>query len=235
MLRLIAVLMLLAAGPDEPGAKDGQAPVGEGPEPAPVPISWELEFRYVPPRRIEVQLAGDQQPEVYWYLLYTVANTSGTTQYFYPTFELVTGELRLIETDMGINPLVFDAIRERHKRTHPYLVHPTKAIGELRAGADYARESVAIWRASDLSTTEFTIYVAGLSGEARVLRNPAYDPGRPETVTTIGPDGRERIETVNPKYFTLRKTLQLHYTLPASEQARGQVEPRLDAARWIMR
>jgi hypothetical protein len=168
-------------------------------------------------------------------MLYTVTNTSDTTQYFYPTFELVTEDLRVIDTDVGISPLVFEAIRERHRITHKYLVPPTKAIGDLRTGADYARESVAIWRAEDISLAEFTIYVAGLSGEARVLRNPAYDPDQPETKAVVGADGREREVTVNPRYFTLRKTLQLRYTLPASEEARAQVEPRLEEARWIMR
>lgn len=234
MLRLLlaTAVFLTVAGV----AGDEREPsVGIGPEPSPTPISWELDFRYVPPRRIEVQLSGSDRPEVYWYMLYTVTNTSKTTQRFYPSFELVTEDLRVIGTDIGISPLVFDAIRERHKVTHRYLVHPTEAIGELRAGDDYARESVAIWRASDLSVTEFKVYVAGLSGEARVLKNPAYDPDRPETSEITGDDGRQREVTTNPRYFTLRKTLQLSYTLPASEQARQQIEPRLDDARWIMR
>jgi hypothetical protein len=234
MLRLLAATVLFLAIPGA-AAEEREPSVGVGPEPSPTPISWEFEFKYVPPRRIEVRLSGVNQPQVYWYMLYTVTNTSHTTQRFYPSFELVTDDLRLIETDMGISPLVFNAINERHKITHQYLVHPTEAIGELRSGDDYARESVAIWRASDLSVTEFKIYVAGLSGEARVLKNPAHDPDQPETREITGDDGRRREVTVNPKYFTLRKTLQLGYTLPASEQARQQIEPRLDDARWIMR
>jgi len=230
---LAATVTVLWAG--QLGAQEREPAVGVGPEPAPTPISWEFDFKYVPPRRIEVLLSGAQTPEIYWYMLYTVTNTSNTTQYFYPTFELVTEDLRVIPTDTGINPLVFEAIRERHKITHEYLVHPTKAIGDLRTGADYARESVAIWRAGDLSVNKFSIYVAGLSGEARVLRNPAYDPQKPEAKTIVDADGREREVTVNPKYFTLRKTLELRYTLPASERARRQVEPRLEDARWIMR
>jgi hypothetical protein len=234
MLRLVAATVVFLAIPGAP-AEEGAPAVGVGPEPSPTPISWEFDFKYVPPRRIEARLSGSDKPEVYWYVLYTVTNTSSTTQRFYPSFELVTEDLTVIQTDMGISPLVFDSIRERHKITHPYLVHPTKAIGELRSGDDYARESVAIWRANDLSVNKFKIYVAGLSGEARVLRNPAFDPDRPETIQINGQDGQQREVTVNPKYFTLRKTLQLSYTLPASDRARTQIEPRLDDARWIMR
>jgi hypothetical protein len=235
MLQWLAAAVLFSGFTAGADAQERMPPVGIGPEPSPVPISWEFDFQYVPPRRIVVQPAGAAKPQVYWYMLYTVTNTSDTTQYFYPTFELVTEDLRVIDTDVGISPLVFEAIRERHRITHKYLVPPTKAIGDLRTGADYARESVAIWRAEDISLAEFTIYVAGLSGEARVLRNPAYDPDQPETRIIVGADGREREVTVNPRYFTLRKTLQLRYTLPASEEARAQVEPRLEEARWIMR
>jgi hypothetical protein len=229
MLQLLIATVLLT------GAQEQEPVVGTGPEPSPTPISWELEFRYLHPRRIEVQLAGADKPAVFWYMVYTAVNTSSTTQRFYPTFELVTDDLRVIETDMGISPIVFDAIRERHKLTHPYLTHPTKAIGDLRVGEDYALESVAIWRADDLKAEKFTIYVAGLSGEARVLRNPAYDRDQPENTTIVTPDGREREVRVNPKYFTLRKTLELRYALPASEQARPQIEPQFAGARWIMR
>lgn len=229
MLQFLAATILLFAPPER------ELPVGAGPEPSPTPIAWEFDLKFLHPRRIEVQLAGSATPEVFWYLVYTVTNTSNTTQQFYPRFELVTSALQVIDTDMGISPLVFEAIRERHRITHKYLVSPTQAIGALRAGADYARESVAIWRATDIEVAGFTIYVAGLSGESRVLRNPAYHPDEPETLTVLGPDGREREVVVNPRYFTLRKTLQLSYTLPASDQARRQVEPRLDFARWIMR
>jgi hypothetical protein len=234
MLRLLAATILLVGARGLAG-QEREPAVGVGPAPSPMPISWELDFKYLQPRRIEIQLDEASAPEVYWYMVYTVTNTSEVTQYFYPTFELVTQDLRVIETDMGISPLVFEAIKERYNITHKYLVNPTKAIGELRIGNDYARDSVAIWRASDLNVSEFRIYVAGLSGEARVLRNPAYDPNQPETRKIEDADGREREITVNPKYFTLRKTLQLSYTLPASPEARGEVAPRLDDARWIMR
>ena len=229
MLQFLAATILLFA------FQEREPAVGAGPEPSPTPIAWEFDLKYLHPRRIEVQLSGSDQPEVFWYMVYTVTNTSNTTQPFYPLFQLVTEDLRVVDTDIGISPLVFEAIRERHKITHKYLVSPTEAIGELRAGADYARESVAIWRATDLNVTRFTIYVAGLSGEARVLRNPAYDPEKPETATMVDAAGQEREIVVNPRYFTLRKTLQLSYTLPASEQARGQIAPRLSQAGWIMR
>lgn len=227
----LAFLCCAAAHAQRPGAEEP----GQGPEPAPNPISWELAFKFEEPRRIEVLVPGSGQPEVYWYMLYTVVNTSDRTQFFNPTFELVTGDLRVNATDMGISPLVFEAIKDRHKIVYPYLVSPTRAIGELRAGADNARESVAIWRNVELRGNEFTIYVAGLSGETRFVKNPAYDPKKPETVKMAGPSGFERDVAVNPKHFTLRKTLEIHYTLPGSTQTRESADPQRQKIRWIMR
>lgn len=224
MTHLACSLFLLALAPAAPTGD-----VGAGPAPAPAPVSWQLELTFLDPRRIEI--GG----EVYWYVVYTVTNPSRHAQRFFPTFQIVTEDLRVIDTDMGISAAVFDAIAERHKVTHKYLVHPTKAIGALLSGDDHARESVAIWRAVDLTANNFRIYVAGLSGETRLVPNPAYDPDKPETATAPGPDGRPRETRVNPRNFTLRKTLEIRYTLPGSSGARTRAEPQRTEVNWVMR
>jgi hypothetical protein len=212
---IIGTILLLVAPP-------APAAVGKGPQPSPSPVSWELDFRFLDPQRIEVQVPGASGPEVFWYMVYTVTNHTGRTQRFFPTFQLVTDDLRVIDTDMGISALVFDAIRERHRRTHPDLVHPTKAIGDLLTGDDNALESVAIWRGVESDANAVAIYVAGLSGEARLARNPTFDPARPE-----GPE--------NLKQFTLRKTLEIRYNLRGDASARTLVEPERVSVRWVMR
>ena len=206
--------------------------VGTGPEPSPTPISWELEFEFLDPKRVEIQLPSSEEPEIYWYMVYTVTNPGDRSRFFHPTFQLVTEDLRVIDTDVGINKLVFDAIRQRHHKTHKYLVHPTLAIGDLMIGDDNARESVAIWRQVDLTINRFKIYVSGLSGETRFVPNPAYDPAQPEVIE-VGPDGRECAK--NPKHFTLRKTLEIRYNLLGSPAARPLSEPERYGMRWIMR
>lgn len=222
---LIPLLALVAFEPPE-------GEVGQGPQPAANPISWELEFKFLDPQRIEVQLPGRTEPEVYWYIVYTATNTSGRTQDFFPMFQIVTEDLQVFGTDLGIHQLVFDAIRERHRLTHKYLVHPTKAIGPLLAGTDHARESVAIWRDIDLNVNQFMVYVAGLSGELQFLRNPSYDSDEPEVAAA---DPAELGQVENPKHFTLRKTLSIRYTLPGSAPARHVASPRRESVDWIMR
>lgn len=222
MTCFIAGMALLVAAQSPAGADQSDR------EPSVRPIAWEVRFEYLTPRRIEVRADAGRPSQIYWYLVYTAVNTSSTTQRFFPVFELVTDDLRVISTDMGISPLVFDAIRERHRKTHPDLVHPTEAIGALRTGEGYARQSVAIWRSGELTENRFRIYVGGLSGEARVVPNPAYDADRPE-------EANEGSASINPRYFTLRKTLELRYVLPGSDRARLTAQPQLERSHWIMR
>jgi hypothetical protein len=230
MLSLVASLGLLL--PLSPQAAPN---AGRALEPAAIPTTWELEFKFLDPRRIEVQVPGSSRADVYWYVAYTVTNPGPRSQRFFPIFQIVTEDLRVYDTDMGINPLVFEAIRQRHAITHKYLVEPSKAIGALLTGDDNARESVAIWRDIDLTLNSFTVYVAGLSGETRYVANPSHDPNRPETVRKAEADGATRETDVNPKSFALRKTLEIRYNLPGSPQARPGVLPERAGARWIMR
>src|SRR4030042_1115583 len=124
MLQSLAPLAVLLALAQPPEAR-----VGIGPQPSATPIAWELEFTFLDPRRIEIREPGTQEPTVFWYMVYTVSNPSRRSQRFFPTFQIVTEDLRVLDTDMGISPLVFEAIAERHKGTHKYMVHPTRSIG----------------------------------------------------------------------------------------------------------
>lgn len=224
MLLWVTTIALFLAGDQKPRE------VGEGPTPAMTPVSWEMQFDYLnPPRRIDA--AGGS----YFYLIYKVTNKSPVTQRFYPTIQLVTEDLRVIDTDMGISNAVFQSIRGRHQATHPHLVEPSAVIGEIGSGADYAKESVAIWREDEVTVNNFTIFVAGLSGEARLIRNPAYDPKQPEKQTIQSANGQSREVSVNPKNFTVRKTLELRYAVPGSTSQRDIRDPELVLTRWIMR
>ncbi len=56
------------------------------------------------------------------------------------------------------------------------------------------------------------------------LRNPTFDPAEPE--------GDE-----NPRYYVLRRTLEIPYRLPVGESMRHQAVPerRPEQQKWIMR
>jgi hypothetical protein len=200
---------------------------GEGPQPSATPTAWEFEFTFLDPRRIEVYRRGASTPDVYWYMVYTVRNPGRRALRFFPLFQIVTEDLRVVDTDMAIGLEVFDAIAERHKTLHKFLTPPTKAIGSLLSGDDNARESVAIWRDVDLTENDFSIFVAGLSGETQIVEM-VPDKKKAEVI------GQSSAES-KPRFFTLRKTLEIQYTLPGSPEARRAAAPERGTVRWVMR
>lgn len=197
-------------------------PVSAAPEPSVVPKSWALEFEFFDPQRISVVLPGETAPTTFWYVLYTVTNPGDREVLFYPQFDLVTDTLEVVRGGDNVSPSVFDAIRARHHKLHPFLVAPLKVSGKLLRGADNARTSVAIFRGIDPGASHFTLYVAGLSGEVARVRNPRFDPARPATEQ-------------NPQFFTLRKTLAIEYDLPGDVASRKEARPIRGRRSWVMR
>lgn len=212
-LRHISLCMLSAA-------TSQPAPVAI--QPSAAPVAWELTFRFEDPQRVSVVVPGKDEPVVYWFMLYRVDNPSDQEVDFYPAFELVTNTLQVIESEVRVSPEAFRAIERR--ANDPLLVAPERAIGRLLRGKDRARHSVAIFRDFDPKATGFTIFVAGLSGEVRREKNPAFDASKPESET-------------NKRYFTFRKTLAIPYKFPGSPVTRRSVIPErlADKQQWIMR
>lgn len=193
------------------------------PEPSAAPVSWQLDFRFQDPQRVSVVVPGKAVPVVYWYVLYSVENpTDQDGLEFLPEFELVTNTLQVIRSELKVSPEAFQAIQRRSN--DPLLLTPERVLGKLQRGKDRARHSVAIFRDFDPRTTSFTIYVSGLAGEIKRVKNPAFDRSKPESET-------------NKRYFLLKKTLAVPYKSPASPATRSGVVPeRLpEQQKWILR
>lgn len=215
---------LLQAAP-EPAAITNPLDGGlVSPEFAPslVPKSWQLRFRFTDPQRLSVFLPGHDRPVVYWYMTYAIMNAADKEVEFYPEFELVTDTLEVIRSERQVSPEAFQAVQRRSG--DPFLVEPEKVIGPIQQGEDRARHSVAIFRDFDPEARMFQVYVAGLSGEIKRFKNPAFDPSQPES-------------DENERYFTLRKTLEIPYRFPGSPATRSRVVPErlTEEQRWIMR
>lgn len=215
------------------------------PEPNPIPTAWELSLDPSPIMRISVDGRN------YWYMLYTATNNTGQDIDFLP--EIV--RVNEIDTELpedkvsqqpnaastvtvdpaivGLNARVYQAIAQRHARTHPFLVTPVSAIGRLLQGKDNARTSVAVFPALDPRVSSFTIYFSGLSGEKIVRPNPAYDATKASR--TGQSNGHSGNDESNPKLFVLRKTLAIPYTLPGDVRTRANAQPVLGRMNWVMR
>jgi hypothetical protein len=225
------------------------APVRAEPRPSPTPVTWELTFKPADLQRITVKTSDTGVPKTYWYMLYKIVNNTGQDIDFLPQIERVSeidsevpaefaedmpdlaSRMIVDPAIVGLHPAIFRAIKERHAKTHRFLVEPVRAIGRILQGLDNARESVVVFDDLDPRVSRFTIYVGGLSGERQTLSNPlsTTDP-RPS-----GGDSVARVMAEQPVVFVLQKTLAMPYTLPGDDQTRRQATPVLGRLDWVMR
>ena len=192
------------------------------PKPASLSSSWQLDFEFQDPRRITLQLPGDNRPTTYWYVLYQVTNNTGKDTHFYPSFRLVTNSLQVIEGGANINPGVFEVIAARHKKEYPFFVSPSKTSGLFLQGKENARASAVVFRMFDKQANSFTVYFSGLSGEMKRVPNPSFNTGRSESEE-------------NQRYFLLRRTLAVTYDLPGDSGTRSGARPIRRHREWVMR
>lgn len=182
--------------------------------------TWELDFEFHDPQRIVVRESGGES--IYWYVLFRVVNNTGRDVAFYPSFRLVSDTLEVVQGGAGISPSVYDAIIARHRGEYPFLATPAEVTGPLLRGSDNGRSSIAVFRQFDPSANEFTVYVAGLSGDMARVPNPRFDGDREESLE-------------NPRFFVLRRTLALTYRLPGDPGTRRYAAPQRIGREWVMR
>ena len=172
-------------------------------------LPWELKFEYSMAARIVVQSPYHNAPVAYWYLPYKVTNNTKQEQMFLPVFELVGEDGKIRRSDKDTPQEVIDAIRKQ--AGNKFIQSTTQAAGELRLGPSEARYAVAVWPEPALKMGQFSILVAGLSGEYQQTKSPA---------------GNEII---------IRKTLQLTFKVRGDEVYPGEDEITELPSTWIMR
>jgi hypothetical protein len=192
------------------------------PRPEPDGESWRLDIDYHDPQRISVRLPGEKSERTYWYVLYTVTNNTDREVPFYPTFDIVTDKLEVIEGGDNINPVVYDAIKARHKKAYPFFVYPSEMLGPLLLGKDHARTSAIAFVPPDPDVNRFTLHIAGLSGEIEKVFNRAFDPSGEESAD-------------NPRNFLLRETLAVTYVIPGDAITQPRATPTRVEEEWVMR
>lgn len=210
------VLIILAAGIALPSAAFSAPQAGLAPK------AWQLDFEFYDPQRITLRLPGDDYDTTYWYVLYRVTNRTGQEVQFYPSMRLVTSTLDVVEAGDRISPRVYGAIAARHRDEFPFFAPPVKITGPLLQGEANARVSAAVFHLFDLEASSFKLYISGLSGEIERVINPVFDPKREESKE-------------NPRFFLLRRTLEITYDLPGDSQTRAFAKPIRRSRQWVMR
>lgn len=204
------------------GMLGGLAQSLAAPEASKIARRWQLDIEFHDLERISVVLPGDKNPTAFWHVLYTVTNNTGKDIDFYPTFDLVTSTLQVIPAGEGVSPSVYDVLKGRYSKLHPFFRDPIRISGRLLQGEDHARTSVAVFRDFDPKADSVAVYIGGLSGEFARAPNPMFDPKKPES-----PD--------NQRFFPLRKTLAISYDIPGDEVTRAAATPIRRLREWIMR
>ncbi len=155
------------------------------------------------------------EKEVYWYLVYTITNTSDEEHNFVPAFTLYSDTASTRRA--GLHPDVFDAVQKR--RQIRFLENAVKMTGKVFPGEDNARTGVAIFAPLDRETDHFRIFVEGLSGEFIERPNPAATAETPE----------------DEKVIRLRKTLVLEYKFPGDIWWLNVDQPVFVSKTWTWR
>lgn len=185
-------------------------PLAAAPEPNVGTTAWELQFIPNTPAVISVVLPGEKTTRLFWYMTYSVTNRTSEDQLFLPDIWLATDNGDLIQANRGISPIVFEQIKSRIK--NPLLESPTQVVGTLLQGPDHARDGVAIWPVPDHDVDNARIFIAGLSGETQILKDPV--------------SGEDKL---------FRRNLMLEYSLPGDASHAGQKVFNFVSRGWIMR
>jgi hypothetical protein len=180
---------------------------------------WTVDVRYSQPLQIAVRLAGQQQPQRFWYTILTLTNN--TTQEEIPLYlecQIATDTFQTVPAGKGVRKEVFDQIKLKHQGQYPFLESMDFQDNRLRKGDDNARDIVIIWPEFDPAAKQVSLFIAGLSNETATVKHPVQKDA----------DGK-------PVEVYLQKTLQLLYSNTTDPVLRSQAVLNPVRQDWVMR
>ena len=146
----------------------------------------------------------------YWYMIYDVVNNTGQDQRFAPRIDLLIDDGSLVRQGEGVPSTVTKQLKEF--LGNELLEDQFEILGEVLQGKAHAKSGLVIFPAADLTPTELTVFVQGLSRETEKTTNP-----------TTGAQ------------VTLRKAARLDYLVAGDPQAIGTVTYPVVNREWIFR
>jgi hypothetical protein len=171
------------SGPDEAAANpDNQtAATAAGgyvePEPSVIPLSWQLNLKLQRVGRLVLKDTAGKNV-YYWFVIYTVSNSSSKALDFMPRITMLTDALDIREAQLAISADLFKAIKVASNSK--YLEEPL-AVTRILGGEDNARDTVALFPLSG-DPKWFRLFFAGFSGEQWPVKVPAGEPGKTRDV-----------------------------------------------------
>ncbi len=192
----------------------GASPAAFGaPEPEPVPVRWEFDFKPDALRLVRLPVEGEG-PVWFAFLTYSVANHSGQDRMLAPLFEIANDKGDVVRSGRDVPPAV--TARISGMIGDPLLQDQLSIVSTLLQGIENTRRGLVVWRLPDLTGDELTVFAAGFSGES-------------EAFFTVDPENGERVRHV------LRKSRMLRYDTPGLITPESSPTPELLEGRWILR
>ncbi|MDI6449540.1 hypothetical protein [Anaerobaca lacustris] len=189
------------------------------PEPAVVqrPGQWTVEVKFEQPEQLVLPWGGNG-PARFWYMILTVTNRTGQDVGFYPRCELMSDTFQVVPAGVGVPPIAFETIKQRHQSRYPFLEALGAVENRILQGQDNAKDIVVVWPDFDNEAASFKVFITGLSNETAWIDHPV-------AVDNAG----------QPVKVFLRKTLVLDYAFRGDPALRNSVQVVHKDTSWVMR
>lgn len=215
-------------------AQEEDKPTSPIPQPDPVTLDWVFDFEYATPSTISVK-DSDGNVQWYWYMTYKVTNTTEDELFFDPRIVIQNDAGEIIKANLGVDTRVFNAVRKLLE--NPLLLSPIEVSGKVFKGQEYARESVAIWKATKDDVDQFKVFFAGIYGEVKIVNNP--NTGAPIMVPVIDAISGKPVMDADGKPMMqpllVRRTRMIHFKTPGTTETRDNPVIELKEEKDVMR
>lgn len=173
---------------------------------------WDFQFEFKTPKRVVIT-ETDGTERAFWTVVYTVTNPDKVARDFQPAAILFTDTGRVVLDNLY--PAVVEKVKADYRLDE--LANTVQMTGPLKAGQDEARDGIFVFEEVDPRMDQFTLFIAGLSGEFVIKTIPAAKAGE---------------EAMN---VVLRKTMQLVFKFPGDDTNLNQDKVHFAGQKWIWR
>lgn len=172
--------------------------------PDPAPGQWQLEF--IPG---DLRLYTDPQTsQHFWYFTYKVVNRTGQDRWWAPKFELLEDHGRVRRSGQNVDPIVMKRVEALIGNR--LIADQYQVLGEIKQGAEHAKEGFVVWSEDDLRATELHLFIRGMSSEMKKLQTKEGE-------------------------VMMYKTLRLDYRVPGDALDRSGEPVVCEQREWVLR
>lgn len=239
MKRLIPALLcaatLSAAPVLTPGfAQEETAPVDVTPQPDAVTQDWSFDFEYSQPKTIAIE-AANGSVQWYWYMTYTVTNFEEDELFFDPRIVIHSDNGEIVTANLGIDTTVFKEVRNLLE--NPLLLSPVEVPGRVFKGENYARQSAIIWKVSDEDVDNFKVFIGGIYGETKTVKDPSTGESImvPVIDALTGKPVKDADGNAVMQPLQLKRTRMVHYKTPGTTESQQNPAIQLIEEKDVLR